>query len=224
MIDDALAKWPLFGATDASERRVFAAMARTRTLKRGERLFEEGDPCEAFYFVASGRIRVFRRTPDGRVRVIHHVEAGQSFAEAAAFGAGRYPASAEAAEPSALVAMATAPFLQRLREKPELSQRMIGALSMWLRALLDRIEELTLGTAAGRLAHYLVRQPAKGAGPRVTIRLPLSKRDIAARLGIAPETLSRVLHDWETRKLVTLRSKEVEVLDLPRLETIAESG
>ncbi|MBI3820674.1 MAG: Crp/Fnr family transcriptional regulator [Planctomycetes bacterium] len=222
-LESSLASTPIFGAMEPVELRLFASMARRRTLVKGEIIFSENAPADAFYIMERGRVRLYRTGHDGHAHVIHHVAPGQSFAEAAVFGMARFPATAEAADNSTVIVIPAAPFLKRLRERPDLYERVIISLSMWMHTLLDRVNELTAGSAAGRLAHYLVRQPATNAGSAVIIQLQIPKREIAARLSIAPETLSRILHDWEELKIIISRPKGIEVLDLARLERIADN-
>ncbi len=220
-LQDFLGEIPLFAGLGPTERRSVADACQRIVLARGERLYSEGDPCESFFIVESGRIRVFREAPGGRSQVVHQMGPRQSFAEAAVFGGGRFPASAEAAEASVVIAVAKEPFLRELRRTPAVAERIIASLSMWIHRLLDRVEELTRGSAASRLAHFVVRLPAHGSKEGLRIRFPLPKREVAAQLNIAPETLSRVLHDWKESGIVELRGREIEVRDLARLEQVA---
>jgi CRP/FNR family transcriptional regulator len=222
-IEATLACTPIFGAMDPAELKQFAAMAKRRNVARGELIFTEGSPCDAFFIAEKGKFRLFRTAADGRAHILHHISPGQSFAEAAVFGSGRYPASAESTENGTLVVVPSGQFLRYLRAKPALYERVIVSLTSWLHTLLDRVDELTAGSASGRLAHYLVRQPAVGENNgKVVIHLQIPKREIAARLSIAPETLSRVLHDWETQGIIISKPKGIEVLDVSRLEKIAD--
>lgn len=222
-IESVLGASPVFSAMDPSEIRYFANITKRVDIARGGRVFQEGSLCENFYILEKGRVKLYRTTPDGRPHIIHHVLPGQSFAEAVVFGSGRYPATAEALSDSTLIAVPAAQFLKRLRERTELYERVIVSLAMWLHKLVDRVNELTAGGAASRLAHYLVRQPASSVSGAIVIQLRIPKRDIAAQLSIAPETLSRILHDWEAGGIIYSRGRGIEVRDLSRLEKIADN-
>src|SRR5713226_9811432 len=56
-----------------------------RSLARNEVLFRQGDKVAAIYFVEKGRLRLERRTFDGRVLVLGTTPAGEFFVEAALF-------------------------------------------------------------------------------------------------------------------------------------------
>ena len=56
-----------------------------RSLARNELLFRQGDKVEAIYFIEEGRLRLDRRTFDGRTLVFGTGSAGQFFVDAALF-------------------------------------------------------------------------------------------------------------------------------------------
>lgn len=74
------------------------ALAR-RSLARNEVLFRQGDEVTAIYFIEAGRLRLERRTFDGRLLALGSASAGEFFVEAALF-AETYHCDAVAIEPS----------------------------------------------------------------------------------------------------------------------------
>lgn len=218
-----IARVPLFAALEPKDQEQIAEFSRRIDLGRGQILFREGEACESLHIVESGCIRILKVGADGRAQVVHHALPVNSFAEAAVFGMARYPAGAEAATRSVVIAISRDFLLRELRKRPDWGERIIGSLSMWLHRLVDRVEELTLGSSAARLAHYLVRQPASGldTGSGVVVRLDISKREVAGRLNIAPETLSRVLHEWQMKGFIQVHANEIEIRNAEALEKIA---
>ena len=188
----------------------------------GELLFSQGDPCRAFYFVHSGAVRVFRTGGDGREQVLHHVRAGQSFAEAALLSTGRFPASAITTAATELVEIGGDVFLRLFRSDSRLAAAMVSSLCMWMHELVERIEELSVASAGARLARYLLRLPASGGGEPLTLELPMAKKDLAAHLAITPETLSRLLRRWQDQSVIRSTGKHVSVLDTRVLIAIAD--
>ena len=98
---------------------------------------------------------------DGREKVLHLFPAGETLAEAALFGEGRYPATAQAVGPSTVAAFPRQALLQLLRDRPELCFRMLAGMSVKLKYLSQRIEELTFQSASMRLASHLVAELAR---------------------------------------------------------------
>src|SRR3954464_8426508 len=93
-----LRELPHFRALPADALETIARGSKLGVHSPGEILFRQGEPCRAFFVVKSGAVRVYRSGKDGREQVLHHVRAGQSFAEAALLSTGRYPADAMVTE------------------------------------------------------------------------------------------------------------------------------
>jgi len=202
-----------------------AALARRVQLQPGDDLFREGQRCDGFYFVEAGRMKIYRIAPDGRERIVHHIGPGQSFAEAALFHFGIFPASAAPVDgPATVVRIDGARFLKLLEDERALGNSMIGSLCGWLHVLLDRIEVLTLISAGSRLATFLLRLPARDVGGVLQVELPVPKKDLASELSITPETLSRLLARWRDRELIRVDGRSVSLLDTRTLEALAESS
>jgi CRP-like cAMP-binding protein len=222
-IEASLRRLPHFHALPDDLLAEVAAACRERTLRAGETLFLEGEPCRAFFAVLAGGVKLVRSAPDGSELALHHVQQGHCFAEAALLQMPRYPASAVALEtPTRLLEIGGERFLRLFRGDSRLAASMVGSLCGWLTQLVQRIEDLNVVSAGARLARYLLRLPASGAGGPPTVRLPIAKKELAAHLSIQPETLSRLLRRWQDGGLVESRRKALVLLDLDALLAIAD--
>ena len=218
-----LGSLPHFGLLDPAVLRQVAAASRILELESGQVLFREADPCRAFYVVRSGMMKLYRATSDGRVQVVHHFGAGQTFAEAALFSFGRYPASAVAIQsPTELVEIGGEALLRLFDQEKRLASAMIGSLCMRLVSLVERVEELSLVDSGARLARYLMRQPGHGSAGGLRVELPMAKKALASHLSMTPETLSRLLRRWQDAGLVESEGASVAILDPQGLLGIAD--
>lgn len=222
-IDPVLRKLPLFAALDAATVARIAAGSRRLHLSAGESILREGEPCRGFFAVVSGGAKVFRLAPDGREQVLQRVRAGQTFAEAAVLSMKRYPANAVATEsPTELVEIGAETFLKLFEGDQRVAKAMVASLSTWLLRLVGRVEELTVLSAGARLARYLLDLPSTTTEDGAVVELPLAKKDLAASLGITPETLSRLLRKWQDLDIVRGDGASIVVLDSDALVAIAE--
>lgn len=200
-----------------------AQSTRIRPYRTGEEIFRQGEKARAFFLVRAGGVKVYRLSPDGREQVLHHVHAGQSFAEAALLSLGRFPAHAQATVASTeLFEIGGEEFLQLFKSEPRLSAAMVSSLCIWMHELVERIEELSVARASARLARYLLRLPAHGEGHALSIDLPLSRKELAAHLAIVPETLSRLLRRWEDDGVVIPKGRVPSIPDSRTLIGIAD--
>ena len=109
-----LLKCPMFSGVTDEDLVNLADVVREKNSTRGELLFSEGDEASGFFVLAEGRVKVYKLSADGKERILHIVHPGSSFAEAAIFGDGQYPAYAEPLQPSRLLFFPKKEFLNIL--------------------------------------------------------------------------------------------------------------
>src|SRR5207247_8283537 len=68
--------------------------------KRGEIIFNEGDPAGGMYFIREGRIEMSMKMADGTSRVLGAAGVGDTVGELAALAGGPRPATARVTEPT----------------------------------------------------------------------------------------------------------------------------
>ncbi len=210
---------PLFAGTTDEDIAAILRICKVKDYERGEVLFDEGDVAQGFYIVAAGRVKVYKLSPEGKERILHVVQPGGNFAEAAIFADGLYPASAEPLEKSTLIFFPKRDFLDLLTAQGRIAINMIGGLSRFLRLFAGQIEELTFRDVPSRLARYLLELSNERNG---AIELPTSKSAIASRLGTVSETLSRTFRKLSDEGLIRVEGKTIVILDADRLSDLAE--
>lgn len=196
------------------------ADATVRKHPRGAALFAQEEPADRFFLVLDGWVKLSRETRDGHESVIGLFSKGESFAEAAMFENGTYPVDGVVIEEARLLSIPTGSFRRRLRDRPELMFKLMGAMSRHMRRLVQQIEQLTARTSAQRLAGFLANLAA-GASAPVRLQLPVDKVLIAGRLGMQPETFSRAIARLRDHG-VTVEGQDVAIVDLKRLQQVAE--
>lgn len=208
--------------SEEDRQQVIDAGARVR-LGKTEVLFHEGERADAIFVLLKGRMKLVRYSEKGRELLIHLVKPGQSFAEAALFGSGTYPATAEALEPSLCWRLPRERLLALLQTRPELGLAMLASMGMWTRRLAGKLQLLTQRRVEERLAVYLFSRTGGDmpvAGETVPLGAP--KHLVAAQCGTAPEVLSRTFKKLEEAKILEVGSDHVVVLDPVKLRDLAE--
>ncbi len=216
---EIIKRCPLFSGVTESDLQLLQEIIRTRRTAKGEILFEEGAAADGFYIVAAGKVKVYKLSPDGRERILHVVQPGSSFAEAAIFDDGRYPAFAETLDGSTLLFFPKREFLDLLHQHSQLAINMIAGLSRFLRLFTMQIEDLTFRDVPARLARYLLGLKRDG---RLSV-LPISKTQLASNLGTTSETLSRTFRKLSDDEMIHVQGKKIEILAPDRLADLAES-
>ncbi|WP_243369733.1 Crp/Fnr family transcriptional regulator [Geotalea sp. SG265] len=222
-----LKKSLLFSGLDDENLAQVEAIAVKRLFARGESLFTEGEVAGGFYLLAEGSMKLCKISPDGREKVLHFVHAGETFAEAAFFGDGKYPAEAKAMESGEAIFFPREAFMGLLERNPRFSLNLIVSLSLLLRRFARQIEELSFADVPARLAAYLVELAERKSTTfqgRTYIDLDMKKGELASRLGTVSETLSRTFRKLKEDGLIEVDGGRVVVHDMERLKGLVGKG
>jgi CRP/FNR family transcriptional regulator, cyclic AMP receptor protein len=215
-----LRKTPLFASLTEVEMKALAARTARKRFQKDEQLFAEGDPCTGMYFVADGKIRIFKLSPSGREQILAVEGPGSSFAELAVFDGGNYPAAASALENTEVLFISRKDFQNLCREHPDVGLKVIAVVGSRLRRLVGLIEELSFTTVRHRLIALILRQAqAQGVRSAEGIRIELTKshQDLAAEMGTVRELVSRNLSRLEAEGFLDVEGRKIVVKDLPGL-------
>lgn len=220
---DVLRKTPLFATLPDDDLRRIADLAVTRRFAKKEAVFREGDRAEGFFIVATGKVKVFKLSGEGKEQILHVLEAGQTFAEAVIFEGGVFPAHAEALADAELLFLPKRPFIELLERRPNVAIRMLASLSRWLKRMTELAESLSLRDVETRLIFYLSEElKTRGIPPRdgAEFDLPIGKNVLASRLGTVPETFSRTLKKLQDDGLIDVRGKRIRIVSAESLFSI----
>jgi len=108
--------------------------------------------------------------------------------------------------------------IKLIKDNPQISLNMLASMSQYLRHMVTVIEELALKDVPARLAKYLLDL---APGQVMEIKLAITKKELAARLGTISETLSRTLNKFKSKKVIKVSGNRIAVFNKARLEEIA---
>ncbi|MBF0248909.1 MAG: cyclic nucleotide-binding domain-containing protein [Alphaproteobacteria bacterium] len=156
-------------------------------------LFSQNDPAEHFFVLLEGQVVISIYREDGSQAVIETLSPVATFAEAAMFLYKQYPATAEYAPGSRILSIPVDSFLRRLKSCKGAAVAMLGSLARWERTLSAQLDSLKMETPAQRLMSFLLGEAPPDQMAAFTVRLDMDKAVLARKLGITPESLSRLL-------------------------------
>jgi len=164
-----------------------------RSLASNETLFRQGDKVTAIYFVEAGRLRLERRTFDGRLLILGVTPAGQFFVEAALFS-DSFHCDAVATEPTRVSVYPKPALLNALRADPANAMSFLALMAHQVFDLRQRLEVMKVRSAEERVMLYF----DLNAGPDGrTVNLRSQLQDIASELGLTREAFYRTLASLE---------------------------
>jgi CRP/FNR family transcriptional regulator, anaerobic regulatory protein len=200
-------------------------LLRRQQVEAGQTLFESDQSFDAIYAVKSGSFKALMSDPQRGDRVVGFYFAGE-LVGAEGMAEHRYAVTARALEASQVCIL----HLDRLNEtdRPQhtIQRALIDMLSREVALNQRMTAALVRQNADQRLAAFILslseRLNSRGfASDEFNLRM--SRSDIGSYLGLARETVSRLLTRFQKRGLIRLRSRQLQLLDVPSLRLIAYS-
>ena len=207
----------IFSSLSDDELEKVARPASERSYGTGEYIFWEGDSADYFYFIMEGRIKVLKHSSTGKEVIIAFFTPGEMFGEVAVFQGKPYPASAQAAIDTRVLAIRKDDFLKLLSSHPEVALAIINVLGGRLREAQGRLKDMAAERVQQRLARTLLILSAK-----LGDTLPFTRQEIADMAGTTTETVIRLMSRLKDSKIIRSNRGRVIILDETKLRLLSE--
>ena len=220
MIDSNLRNTPLFSALDNEAAIALQQTMVPQSIKKGNTLFQEGDPGDRLYVVTEGKIKLSHASGDGRESVLMVLGPGDMFGEISLFDPGPRTATASAVTDSKVLSLSNTDLIPWLAGRPEVAQSLLQALAHRLRRTNETMSDLVFADVPGRVAKALLELGEK-FGTKTTdgmyVHHDLTQEELAQLVGASRETVNKALADFASRGWLKLETRSVEILDIERL-------
>ena len=192
-------------------------------IKAKETLFEEEAPINDLFIILHGSLKITKKAQNSVPVALNFLGAGEFLGIAlAGLTHPRYPATAIALEDSTLIKFSRTYFLDVMLKNDYIRMtinRQIG--ERFLELENDRCMENA--RCHQRVADLLLRLWQRQGGSDPEIHIPLTRKDIAHRIGTKAETIIRILSAWGKQGIISTTHKKIALLDLQKLIKIKSS-
>lgn len=187
----------------------------------GEVIFRQGAPCLGIYCVESGTVALRKADPERRQVIARLVHPHETLGARTFFGRGTYSTTAEALTAARVCFIDRVGVKELLSRSPALAESFLRRLADDLRSADDeKLEAATLDVRA-RVARLLLalaeRYGEPGPDGAFELELPLARQDMAALIGVRPESVARAVRALEDDRVATFRGRAVTIPDIDRL-------
>jgi CRP-like cAMP-binding protein len=222
--DELLRRIPLFRRLSAGLRARVAEVARLKSCDRGEVIFSEGDPADAFMVIVAGRVKVFKSTPAGKEVILEIFGAGDPLGAVAVYEGAPFFASAAAIEPAQVLRIEQGAFFRLLEQDPALVRGLLSGLTIRLAELTRRLADLSGARVEARFARLFLKLCDRiGREERggTFVPMPLSRQELADLTGTTIETAIRIMSRWQKEDVLHTGKDGFVVLDRAALDEAA---
>lgn len=210
---------PIFQQLAHNQMISVAEVTRAIHAQKGQIVFRPDAVSQTLYIVNTGQVRLYHLADDGKERVLRVLNPGDFIGEIALFTDEIHSDYAEATQTTELCTISRTDLTQLVRRLPTLALALLNALAQRLKTAEHQATLLAIPDALPRLAGYLLDLSQSQA---TTVTLPMSKQDLAAYLGMTPESLSRKLKQLVTLGAITTHGRrEITIVTLAKLQAVA---
>jgi CRP/FNR family transcriptional regulator len=211
------------GLSDRDLTLVEGAIGCRRRLARGDALFRSGQAFSNLFAIRFGHFMTCRSDHRGERYITGFQMAGELLGMDA-IANGEHASTAIALENSEVCEMPYARLQRLMAEMPQFMAHFHRTMSQEIVRDQSAIRFLGILRADERMASLLlnlsVRYAMRGFSPR-RFQLRMSRDDMGRYLGLKLETVSRLLGQFRDLGLIRLERRELEILDMRRLEALA---
>ena len=209
----------LFADLPVSAKRELLACSRHSVHTRGSIIVHEGDAIESIIVVRSGRIKTFRSSSDGEEYVLDVLHDGQALWHGMFVDDHIYRYSVACLTRVELCRIHRADFEALLANHPDVALGLIRMVTTELDVAEEKIMMLSIRDPRRRLAEYLLLRDRQCAGPEIRLKLD----DIAASVGLRPETVSRNIARFVREGLIERPGRgRLRVVDVEGLRNVSQ--
>jgi CRP/FNR family cyclic AMP-dependent transcriptional regulator len=211
----------IFGGVDDELLRALVQLSRTRRVRKGTMLFQQGDEGDALYGVVNGLVRICIAGESGKELTLGLMEPGDIFGEIALLDGLPRTADAYAAEDSTLLVIDRRQFMALLEREGRLARHVIELLCERLRENTERLSEhafLNLGARLARKLCALSIAHGRHEGTEVTIDVKLSQTELAQMLGVTREAVNKQLQNWSRQGVLRFERGHITIADQKRMQ------
>ena len=216
--NSCIEKVPIFSNLTTEEKIEVSMTTIHREYKKGETIYIEGELSENLFVINKGKVKISKLSEEGKEQIIRILYEGDFMGELSLFTQSPLMNNAEALEITSVCIVDSKKINELIEKRPGISLKIMKELSSRLEKTERLIESLGLGDVEQRVAEILL----KLSDDNNIINLSISKKDLAAHIGMSQETLSRRLSNFQEEGWIRQEGqRKIIILNRVPLENIS---
>ena len=219
-MDETLARAGIFQGVDPAAAEALLITLEAVDFPRGHVIFAEGEPGDRLYIIHSGKVKIGRKSPDGRENLLNIMGPSDMFGELSIFDPGPRTSTATTVTEVRVLTMGRPELREWISKRPEIAEQLLRVLARRLRRTNNMLADLIFTDVPGRVAKALLqfaRQFGSQEAGLLRVTHDLTQEEIAQYVGASRETVNKALADFAHRGWLRLEGKSVLILDPERL-------
>ncbi|MCV7253120.1 Crp/Fnr family transcriptional regulator [Mycolicibacterium fluoranthenivorans] len=219
-MNDVLARSGIFQGVAPDAAAALIAQLQQVSFPRGHAVFVEGEPGDRLYIITEGKVKIGRRTADGRESLITVMGPADMFGELALFDPGPRTSTVTTLTEVKAVTMDREALHAWVMGRPEIAEQLLRVLARRLRRTNSALSDLIFTDVPGRVAKQLLdiaKRFGRPEGNVLHVTHELTQEELAQLVGASRETVNKALSDFAQRGWIKLQGKTILIYDSARL-------
>lgn len=196
----------------------------TKLIKKGELIFEEGELINGAYCVKEGVCKMTILSPNGKDQIVKLIKRGELLGQRSIISDEPTNLSAIALEDMEICYIPKGEIVDFFNNNNHFSMQVMKTVCTDLKDADDLMVRMAQKTVKQRLAHMLLYlEETFGTNEDLSLKIQLSRDDIASLIGTATESCIRLLSEFNKLGLILLKGKSITILKRDKLKQLAEA-
>lgn len=193
----------------------------TRTIKRGEIIFSEGEKINGVYCVKDGICKLSKLSENGKDQIVKLNYKGDIMGQRSIVGEETSNLTAIALNDMEVCFIPKVEILNDLEKNPSFSFDLLKQMAQDLKDSDNTIVNMAQKSVRKRLADALIYIYTNfGVDKNYYLKVVLSREDYANIVGTATESAIRILSQFKSEKLISTSGKQIKIENLEALKRV----
>ena len=191
------------------------------TIKKGEPIFEEGEVTNGIYCIKDGVCKLSKLSDNGKDQIVKLVKPGELLGQRSMISDEPANLSAVALEDMEVCFIPRSEVMQFFTQNNQFSMNVMKTICDDLKDADDHMVNMAQKTVRQRLAETLIYlEDTFGKNDDGTLRIQLSREELAGMIGTATESCIRLLSELNKSEYIELIGKKIKLLDKNKLKRL----
>ncbi|MBE6090014.1 MAG: Crp/Fnr family transcriptional regulator [Clostridium beijerinckii] len=210
-------KVPIFENLNRDELVEIVNRINHKEFSKGGVIFNEGNIANTLYFINEGKIKLYKYTKDGKEQILHILSEGDFFGELELIKPSKYGFNSKAIEDAKICTLTKEEMKDIMMKNPEIGIKVLETVGERLSKVENLVQNLATNDVDSRMAYLIIELMEKygeNVGGNISVKLPISREDMANYIGVTRETISRKLKKLEDENLIKIiGTKTIIIID-----------
>ncbi|MFW2501554.1 Crp/Fnr family transcriptional regulator [Clostridium diolis] len=210
-------KVPIFENLNRDELVEIVNKINHKEFNKGDVIFTEGNIANTLYFINEGKIKLYKYTKDGKEQILHILSEGDFFGELELIKPSKYRFNSKAIEDAKICTLTKEEMRDIMMKNPEIGIKVLETVGERLSKVENLVQNLATNDVDSRMAYLIIELMEKygeNVEGNISVKLPISREDMASYIGVTRETISRKLKKLEDENLIKIiGTKTIIIID-----------